>query len=125
MNAYTLTIRGATVSVCVETEEPNGRTRYRWRVKGEVDGEEFEATGNDLRSGCQGGTAREGVESLCSFLSAWGESLCHWSGIESEMPENADLFDWRNRAFRSWAEMYGEEVGLAGADLRGEFDSNS
>jgi len=61
---------------------PDGRVQYRYYIDF-PDGTTH--VGEDLRSGVNGGTLREGMESLLSFLSACGESY-HGKG------ENADLF---------------------------------
>lgn len=61
---------------------PDGRVQYRYYIdfpNGTTH------VGEDLRSGVNGGTLREGMESLLSFLSACGES---YRGGD----ENADLF---------------------------------
>lgn len=64
-----------------------GRTRYRWTIfSGNV-----EFTGDDLQSGCGGGTLTEGLESLLSFLGACAESI-RYGRYAGEPGENADLF---------------------------------
>lgn len=65
---------------------PDGRVQYRYYIDF-PDGTEH--VGEDLKSGVNGGTLREGMESLLSFLSACGESSNPRHGGDGE---NADLF---------------------------------
>lgn len=52
----------------------DGRTRYRYALDLETDGKRFECIGDDIQSGCQGGSLADGLSSLLSFMSACGES---------------------------------------------------
>jgi hypothetical protein len=76
----------ATISIEYAGNEPDGRVRYRYFIDF-ADGTEH--VGEDLRSGVRGGSLREGMESLLSFLEACSESRRH--GLD-EPGENADLF---------------------------------
>lgn len=65
---------------------PDGRVQYRYYIDF-PDGTEH--VGEDLKSGVNGGTLKEGMESLLAFLSACGESSNPRYGGDGE---NADLF---------------------------------
>lgn len=66
---------------------PAGRVRYEYLID-LADGRCHE--GNDLQSGCQGGTLREGLASILAFLGASAEAYgSHFRGRQSE---NGDLF---------------------------------
>lgn len=66
----------------------DGRTRYVWTID-LPDGTEH--TGDDLQSGCGGGSLQEGFATLLSFLSACGESV-NYGTRTGQAGENADLF---------------------------------
>jgi hypothetical protein len=77
---------------------PEGRQRYCWTwFRGAR-----EESGDDLASGCGGGTLIQGFNSLLSFLSAFAEA-------KDPDDENYDLFP---QAMREWAELYSEEIGM-------------
>ena len=61
----------------------DGRVRYRWYVDLK-DGREF--SGDDLQSGCGGGSLQAGLESLLCFLGAFAESWQHFIRNGGEMP---------------------------------------
>lgn len=86
-----------------------GRVRYQWTVD-LPDGQSF--TGDDLQSGCGGGTLQEGFESLLSFLSACAESLNHRHG--KEPGENADLFP---PAVGHWALDNRDEISMLQCEI--------
>ena len=79
----------AFISIDYDCETSEGRTQYRYFVDLPNGGGEFEGT--DLRSGCQGGDLREGLESLLTFLGACGEAVNYQEQTGQES-ENADLF---------------------------------
>ena len=86
----------ATVSLDIAGQDGDGRTAYRWFVDFD-DGREF--TGDDIKSGCQGGNLADGLASLCSFLTAFAnahEHMWRWPGCESDCGDlfPADLADW-------------------------------
>lgn len=72
----------------------DGRTRYQYFLDLETDGKRFELIGDDIQSGCQGGSLADGLSSLLSFMSACGESYgyCLRKGIPLDDSENGDLF---------------------------------
>lgn len=71
-----------------------GRTRYQYALDLETDGKRFECIGDDIQSGCQGGSLAKGLVSLLSFMSACGESYGYSirKGIPLDESENGDLF---------------------------------
>lgn len=88
-----------------------GRTRYEWYI----DAPGIEAHGDDLQSGCQGGSIREGMESLLSFLSACGEAL-NYSDRTGHESENADLFP---RDVAEWAAANSDELSMLALEVEG------
>jgi hypothetical protein len=83
----------------------DGRTRYQWSI----DGLSKEYIGDDLQSGCDGGTLQEGLESLISFLSAVGESYPHG--------ENVNLFP---SEISKWAHENQDELSILGCEIENE-----
>lgn len=79
-------VKVADATISIEYGEPtaDGRIRYRYFIDFEG-GVEHE--GDDLKSGVGGGTLKQGMESLLSFLAACGES-----NRPGRKGENADLF---------------------------------
>lgn len=75
------------------------------------DGTEHAIT--DLRSGCQGGSVREGMAAFLSFLSAAGEA---WRYREStgDCSDNVDLF---SPAIVEWASAYSDELSLLECEI--------
>lgn len=65
-----------------------GRTRYKWTID-LPDGSSF--SGDDIQSGCQGGSLQGGFNSLLSFLSAAAESYAYRMRTKRS-GENEDLF---------------------------------
>lgn len=103
-------IGGATIDLEAGERNREGRTEYAYSITLE-DGQCHE--GNDLASGCLGGSVREGFESLLDFLSACGESV-GYSQRTGRQSENADLFP----AFiGEWAAQYSDELSLARLEL--------
>jgi len=88
----------------------DGRTRYNWYI----DAPGLEATGDDLQSGCQGGSIQEGMESLLTFLSACGEAL-NYSDRSGHESENADLFP---RDVAEWAQANTDELSMLACELQ-------
>ena len=84
-----------------------GRDRYQWYVdfKG---GREF--SGDDLQSGCVGGSLQSGLESLLSFLGAFAESWRH----SREDGENSNLFP---AEMAEWAMQNSDEIAMLGCWL--------
>lgn len=85
----------------------DGRVRYRWFVDFR-DGREF--SGDDLQSGCVGGSLQSGLESLLSFLGAFAES---WR-YAGEDGENSDLFP---ADLAEWAMQNSDEIAMLGFEL--------
>ena len=95
-----LKIGDGTISIDYDGEDKDGRTIYRYYVDVDRHGTH---EGNDLKSGCGGGTLQEGMESFMSFLYACAEG-----------GENADLFPpW----VREWAEENKDEIGMLEVEL--------
>lgn len=84
---------------------PEGRQRYAWTWMHIPTG--AMASGDDLASGCGGGTLIQGFDSLLSFLSAFAEAR----DTESE---NHDLFP---ESMREWAEQNGDEIAMLQLEL--------
>lgn len=96
-----LNIGGAWVQLeSLPKRDAENRTVYRWTID-LPGGAEF--TGQDLRSGCGGGSLQSGFESLLSFLGAFAEG-----------GENADLFP---EGLREWAESAADEIACTACEL--------
>jgi hypothetical protein len=102
--AETLTIGDAVITVTDTGTNMEGRTIYECSIRfpegysyTDADGEMafvdrgYTYTDGGLKSGCQGGTEREGMESLLSFLTAAAEAYRYTmrTGRESD---NSELF---------------------------------
>jgi hypothetical protein len=123
--AETLTIGDVVLTVCGRDTDWNGRTCYELSISfpegysyTDKHGETafidrgFVHRDRDLRSGCQGGTEREGMASLLSFLTAAAEAYGYTmrTGRESD---NSDLFP----AFiTEWAYQNADEISIASFD---------
>lgn len=101
-------ISNATISIGAGARNDEGRTQYGTFIDFD-DGREFEITG--LKSGCQGGDIKNGMESLLSFLSAAAESFryrkCDWNNISED--DNASLFP---REITEWAYENSDEISM-------------
>lgn len=97
-------VSGAFISVKYAGEDDRGAQRFFWAVDVPALGE---FTGNDLAGwhGLQGA-----LESLCSFLSAAGESY-RYAGMEGE---NSDLFPEK---LVEWAYLNSDELVLMTLEL--------
>jgi len=84
-----------------------GRARYRWYAD-LPSGKSF--SGNDLQSGCGGGSLQFGLESLLDFLIACGES---WN-YNRENGENSNLFP---REVVEWTAENVDELTMAECEL--------
>jgi hypothetical protein len=96
-----------TVSIDIVGQQGDGRVVYRWFV--DLDsGEEF--SGDDLRSGCQGGDLADGLSSLCSFLAAFADAhdYAQHTGRESDC---GDLFPLE---MAEWAMGASDEISMVG-----------
>lgn len=105
-----VTVGGASISIEITGSTSAGRTKYRWYLD-LPDGGEF--TGNDLRSGCQGGSIEEGMSSLLCFMAACGEAYRYsMGGRESE---NIDLFP---EGMREWCYQNSDELTALEEEIR-------
>jgi len=84
------------------------RTIYRYYI----DTPQGEYTGNDLKSGCQGGSLQSGLESLLSFLGAWAEALQY--SVNGRRSENIDLFP---EFLQDFALQYSDEISTIAYEL--------
>lgn len=84
---------------------PKGRQRYEWTWMHIPTG--AMASGDDLASGCGGGTLIQGFDSLLSFLSAFASAT-------NPEDENHDLFP---QSMREWAEQSDDEIGVLQLEL--------
>lgn len=96
----------------VDTDR-DGRTIYGYSIR--IGGVEPTHQARDLRSGCQGGTEREGLASLLSFLSAAAESRRYRESTGQE-GDNEDLFP---AEIADWACQYSDEISVASIELEG------
>lgn len=87
----------------------DGRTRYRYYI--DLPAEEF--TGDDLHSGCGGGTLQSGLESLLAFLGAAGEALLY-SQRTGRQSENLGLFP---QPVAEWAMAHSDELACLQIEL--------
>jgi len=98
-------VGGAWVSICyADRPGDDGRVRYRWHI--DIDVQEY--TGDDLQSGCQGGSLQDGLESLLSFLSAYAEAIDYQQRTQRES-DNAGLFP---EGLEQWASENAEELAM-------------
>lgn len=88
----------------------DNRTRYHWQLVlpglPDFDGE-------NLQSGCGGGSLQGGMESLLFFLGAAGESYRH-NGNAMKEDTNTDLFP---EAVCEWAYIHSDELSLLGLEI--------
>lgn len=90
-----------------------GRTRYLWHIDLE-NGQEF--SGDDLQSGCGGGSLQSGLESLLSFLSAAGEAYRYdMSHKRDSEDSNASMFP---SPVSEWAYQNSDELSMLALELQ-------
>ena len=106
-------IGNATILLDAVDTDRDGRTIYGYSIR--IDGVEPTHQARDLRSGCQGGTEREGLASLLSFLSAAAESRQYRKRTGRE-GDNEDLFP---AEIVDWACQYSDEIAVASLELEG------
>lgn len=87
-----------------------GRVRFAWTVD-LVDGASL--TGDDLQSGCGGGSLQDGFRSLLGFLCAFAESI-QYQERTGRQGENADLFP---AELAPWATMNSDELAMLALEL--------
>lgn len=111
-----VTVGEATISITyAERPGRDGRVRYQWFI----DGLNLEASGDDLQSGCGGGSIQEGMQSLLSFLSACAESIRYGrqydaQGNITKDGEHADLFPAK---VGEWAIQHSDELSMLALEL--------
>ncbi len=108
----------ATVSIDTVRQQGDGRVVYRWFVDFE-DGREF--SGDDLKSGCQGGNLADGLGNFCSFLSAFADAQYHMSRNPDHEPDCVDIFP---ADLAEWAMENSEEIGMVGIEIEESADSD-
>lgn len=123
--AETLTIGGAEITLLDVGNDADGRTVYEYSIRfpnglsysvpdgdGGFNAEKLEPgyayTARDLKSGCQGGTEREGLVSLLGFLGAAAESYRYHHGMKED--SNTDLFP---EHICEWAYQNDSEISMA------------
>ena len=94
-------------------EGDNGRTRYRYFLDMEGQGETEEYHADDLQSGCQGGNLQGGLESLFALLGAAGEAYA----CELRTGQESDNFDLFPPWVSEWAYQYSDELSLLAYDM--------
>lgn len=87
----------------------DGRDCYRIFI--DIGDKSYEV--DDLRSGCQGGTIQEEMESLLSFLGAAAESYHHRTR-NNRPSENEDLFC---KEVTEWAYQNSDEISMLACEL--------
>jgi len=106
-------VRVGTAFVSIEfSKRPGreGRARYQYHI----DAPDFTYTGDDLQSGCQGGSLQEGMESLLSFLGAAAESYSYRQRT-GRAGENEDSFPAN---VVEWAYQNSDELSSLGYELQ-------
>lgn len=100
----------ATISIEDEGRGIDGRNTWRYYIDLPTKGcfPNYTYENNDLRSGCQGGSIQEGLESLLSFLGAFAESI-GYKARYGHGGENADLFP---SELAEWAVAHSDEIGM-------------
>lgn len=106
----TMTIGGATILLDAVDTDRDGRTVFGFSIR--LDGVNPTYQSRDLKSGCQGGTEREGMQSLLSFLGAAAESYRYHDGMRED--SNTDLFP---KEICRWAAEFSDEISVAAYDL--------
>lgn len=94
-----LYIGGAWLQLEALPRDAEGRTVYRYTI--DLPDRKNPVRGEDLRSGCQGGTLQEGFGSLLAFLSAEAEE----EGIFESHPLHV------------WAKKNSDEIGMLQCDI--------
>lgn len=132
--AEKLTIGGAEITVTDTGTNMEGRTIYECCIRfpngltysvpdgdGGFDAEQLEPgytyTDGSLKSGCQGGSERDGMESLLSFLGAAAESYRYHHGMKED--SNTELFP---EHICEWACENSDEIGIAAYEME-HFDA--
>lgn len=106
-------IGNATILLDAVDTDRDGRTVYGYSIR--IGGVEPTYQARDLKSGCQGGTEREGLASLLSFLSAAAESR-QYRERTGRGGDNEDLFP---AEVVDWACQFSDEIAVASLELEG------
>jgi len=100
-----LVIGGATISIERISITPDNRDRFQYFID-LIDGKQ--CSGDDLRSGCGGGSIQSTFVSLLSFIDAFAEA--HFYQLRSgRKSENADLFPTE---LAQWACENSDEISM-------------
>ena len=127
--AKKLTIGEAEITVTDVGNDMDGRTVYEYDIRfpnglsysvpdgdGGFDAEQLDPgytyTARDLKSGCQGGSEREGMASLLSFLGAAAESYRYHHGMKED--SSTDLFP---EHICEWAYQHDGEISMAAYEM--------
>jgi len=105
-------INDCTISIKITGNDSDGRTTYYVYFDG--DNNKFNYIETELKSGCQGGTEKEGLTSILSFLSAAGEAYAYNLHRTTNKSENSDLFP---PFLNEWAYQNSDEITLAQLEL--------
>jgi hypothetical protein len=97
------------VSIEYGDESSDGRQGYVVHI----DGDGFEHTFDDLKSGCQGGDLRNGLASAMGFLGAAGESY-GYTMRTGHASDNADMFPAH---VNEWAYQNSDEISMAEIEI--------
>ena len=134
--AETLTIGGAEITVVDVGNDMEGRTVYEYAIRfpnglwysapdgdGGFDTERLDNghtyTARDLKSGCQGGSEQDGMESLLSFLGAAAEAY-YYTLLTGRKPDNGDLFP---DFVVQWAYFNSDEISMVVYEMENAGDS--
>jgi hypothetical protein len=110
---YAMTLGDVVITVTAGERESDGRTPYAYRMTGAGIG--GDCRGTDLHSGCQGGTAEQGMESLLSFLGHDAERVEGEASNPNRHTMDSDLCFPRRVA--EWASRLHDVISLAEMDL--------
>lgn len=97
------------ISIEYARSDRDGRTVYRYHI--DIPGHEY--SGTDLRSGCQGGSLQDGMESLLTFMGACGESY-RYAMRTGRQGENTDLFP---PAIAEWCYRHSDELSMLALEI--------
>jgi len=124
-----LTVGGAEITITDVGNDMDGRTVWEYSIRfpngltysvsdgdGGFDAEQLEPgytyTARDLKSGCQGGTEREGMASLLVFIGAAAESYRNHHGMKED--SSTDLFP---EHICEWAYQNDGEISMAAYEM--------
>ena len=108
-----VTIGNATILLDAVDTDRDGRTVFGYSIR--IGGLSPTHQARDLKSGCQGGSEREGLASLLSFLAAAAESR-QYRERTGRGGDNEDLFP---AEVVDWACQFSDEIAMASIELEG------